>query len=98
MGSGISGSSAASIVVTRSGGGTGPGNSGPCFIALRAMARSISTRVTPLRFMISPARMNSGMAIRAKTSMFEKIFCGRAARKRVRSAATKASTAEPPAT
>ena len=63
-----------------------------------AMERFIRARVMPARFMISPARMNSGMAISANTLIWEKIFCGRMARYRLLSVAIKASTAAPPIT
>jgi hypothetical protein len=45
-----------------------------------AIDRSISARVTPARFMISPARMKSGIARSAKTLIWENTFCGRMAR------------------
>ena len=50
----------------------------------------------PPMFMISPARMNSGIAISAKTSTWAMIRCGRIARYRALSVAMKVRTEAAP--
>ena len=61
-----------------------------------AIAKSTRARVMPARFMISPARMNSGIAISANTSIWLKMRCGTMARYCVLPLAMKASTEEAP--